>query len=106
MTIGESIQQLSPTFKRWVDLKTVNVSELKILWFLFNESAHTRTKIAIELNLWKDKAVMILEHLRKEGFIFDDQIFFGGRMINIYQLTELGRFILYNSNLMSSPGIA
>jgi len=98
---SEISQQIFPELDRWIDLTSVDLFELRILWFLFPDKRHTKSQIASELKLWEQHVSRSLKRLRRVGFIFDEYISFGlsindkEKTIRIYQLSEMGKFLLY-----------
>lgn len=97
--LGEQVQNTNQCLDRWIDLTTVGCYEIRILECLFYEKVITKSLIAAELKLLGQHADETLERLQKKGFINDEGVSFGVRIIRIYQLSESGRFLLHNSNL-------
>ena len=98
---SEISPQSFPELDRWIDLTAVDLFELRMLWFLFPDKRHTKSQIASELKLWEQQVSRSLERLRRVGFLFDEYISFGvsinemDKTIRIYQLSEMGKFLLY-----------
>lgn len=88
----------------------IDLTTLRILGFLFEKKGHTIAKIVAVLNVSEGLICEKLEWLRKQDLIHDEHIAFGvnyygrRRTIHIYQLSELGRFLLHQI-AMQFPGL-
>jgi len=100
--------QAKQGFDRWLK-STLLENQLDIFMFrvlgcLFDDCGrlrgHTKSKIAERLNLWDDRVGETLNRLEGHEYIHSERVSYGidhlGRMrtIMVYQLTEIGRFLL------------
>lgn len=90
--------------------RSLDITTLRILGFLFEEKGHTKAQIALKLILWEELIEEKLKWLIKQDFIRDKRMnfgidFFGNRRtIHVYYITELGRVLLHHLD-MQFPGL-
>ena len=102
--------KLQPEIHRWINLTNIDLSELRILWFLYPDKSHTKSIIASKLHYWDFQVLEALNRLRRIGLIYDEYIPFGVNLIEkrgkirVYQLSEIGRFFL-NQMDTQFPGL-
>ena len=100
--------QTKHDFDRWIkpalQENQHDIFMFRVLGCLFDDCGrlrgHTKSQIAKRLNLWDDRVGEILNRLEGHEYLRSERVSYGidhlGRMrsIMIYQLTEIGRFLL------------